>query len=240
MSPIFTIARRELLALFASPVGFVVVGLQALVGGMVFFLGFDSGSPATLRDTMSFLAWSLIFITPAISMRMVSEEFRSGTIESLMTAPVTDGQVVVGKWLGAWLFFGVAVLVTFASLGGVLLAYARPDPGPMVGQALGLMLVGALYLAAGLAASAVTASQVVAFLLTVFVIGLLTLGMSQLAAIPHFPPWLQRAFFHMKVDTHFEEFNKGVVDSGALIYFLSTTGLLLFIAVKLLESRRWR
>lgn len=240
MARTLTIAKRELMSLFYSPVGYVVMGLYALVSAMVFFLTFDSGEPATLRPTLSFIVWTLIFLAPAISMRLISEEFRSGAIESLMTAPVSDVQVVCGKWLGAMAFYGLVVLLAVGVLVGILFANARPDIGPIIAQLIGLALVGGLYLSIGVAASATTSSQVIAFLLTVFVISLLTFGMLQLASVSFFPPWLQQVFFYMKVDTHFEEFNKGVIDTGAIMYFVSTAAMFLFMAVKLLESRRWR
>jgi ABC-2 type transport system permease protein len=240
MNQTLTIAKRELMSLLYSPVGYVVTGLFALVAAMVFFLSFDSGMEATLRPTLAFMVWTLIFLAPAISMRLISDEFRSGTIEVLMTTPLSDTQVVIGKWLGAFAFFAVLIAVTLVVLLGILIYSSDPDWGPIVTQILGMLLVGGLYLAIGTAASAATQNQIIAFLLTVFIVGLLTLGVGIVAQASFVTPWMRSGLFYLGINKQFEEFNKGVIDTSSLIYFITGIAMFLFIAVKLLESKRWR
>lgn len=240
MSKTLTIAKRELTGLFFSPIAYVVLGLFALSTTMIFFqFSFAPGSPATLRNTFFVLVWLMIFLVPAISMRLVSEELRSGAIEPLMTAPVRDTQVIVGKWLGALGFLAV-LLAPLAALAGVLELHADPDYGPIQTGFVGLFLVGGLYLAIGVFASAMTQNQIIAFLLTVFMILLLTLLMYFLPEATFVGPALKQACYYLNVNAQFEDFSKGIIDISNIVYFVSGTALFLFLAVKLLESRRWR
>ena len=234
-----TIAKRELLSLFYSPVAYVVLGLFAIGSTLIFFVTFTPGAPATMRPTFEATVWLLVFLLPALSMRLFSEEFRGGTIEPLMTAPVSDWQVVLGKWLGAYGFY----LVTLLPLGvliGVLAWHGSPDGGPIATGLLGLLLVGALYLAIGVFASAGTQNQIIAFLSTVAIISVLTFVMYYLSRWESIEPWVARAMEHVNVNWQFSDFVRGLIDVTHVIYFLSTTALFLFLAVKLLESGRWR
>ena len=142
------IARRELSALFFSPIAYIVIGLFALGTTLIFLLYFDAGYPATLRPTFSGLIWLMILLVPAISMRLISEEFRSGTVELLMTAPLSDTQVILGKWLGAMAFLAT-MMIPVVIMWLVLELYGSPDWGPIFSGLLGMLLVGGLYLAIG-------------------------------------------------------------------------------------------
>jgi ABC-2 type transport system permease protein len=234
-----TIARREVTCLFFSPIAYVVLGLFALGTAMIFLANYGPGEPATLRPTLEGVVWLMIFLVPAISMRLISEEFRTGTIEPLVTAPVTDVQVVLGKWLGAMGFLLVLMLPLLA-LVAVLEFTAQPERGPILTGLLGFLLVGALYLSIGTFASAATQNQIIAFLLTVFIICLFTIAMYFLAQASFVTPSLRQAMIYLNVNLQFEDFNKGLIDTSDFVYFLSGTALFLFMATKLLESRRWR
>lgn len=240
MNSTLTIAKRELTSLFYSPIAYVVMGLFALGTTMIFFLGFTSGAQATLRTTFEGVIWLMIFLVPAISMRLISEEYRAGTVETLMTCPVSDTDVVVGKWLGAMGFFLALVLTPIVILLLVLEAYGEPDYGPIFTGILGLLLVGGFYLAIGTFASAITQNQIIAFLLTAFIICLLTLLLFFLPSASFIGPNLREALMYMNVNTQFADFAKGLVDLTNFIYFVSGIALFLFIAIKVLESRRWR
>ncbi|MEX2544030.1 MAG: ABC transporter permease [Phycisphaeraceae bacterium] len=236
---VVTIARRELAGLFYSPIAYVVLALFALGSTLFFVNEFTVGMQATLRTVYWWVVWLLMFLVPAISMRLVSEEFRGGTIEPLMTAPVSDAQVIVGKWLGAMGF----VLVLLSPLllhAAVLEMTASPDRGPILTGLIGLALVGGLYLAIGIFASATTQNQIIAFLLTVFAISLLTFGMYFLPRAAFVGPGLRQAMYYLNVNGQFEDFNKGLIDTSNFVYFVTGIGLFLFLAVKVLESRRWR
>ncbi|MEM8738005.1 MAG: ABC transporter permease [Planctomycetota bacterium] len=239
MNPVFTILRRELFGLFCSPIGYVVLALFALGSSMVFYVGFAPGNHATMRVTYSGVVWLLVFLAPAISMRLLSEEMARGTLEKLMTGPVTDLQIVLGKWLAALAFFVVLLLPLLAHV-AVLELTADPDPGPIVTGWVGLLFVGALYLAIGTFASAATENQIIAFLLTVFIICGLTFLLYFLPDAGFFSPRVRSALYYANVNRQFEDFNKGLIDLRNFVYFASATAFFLFLAVKLLESRRWR
>jgi len=235
----FTIAKRELQSLFFSPIAYVVLGGFA-IGSSVFFLqGFQSGRPATMRGTLDMVVWLLIFLAPAISMRLISEELRSGTYERLMTSPVNDIQVVLGKWLGALGFFCILLSPLLVHI-AVLEWFAEPELGPILTGLLGLVLVGALYLAIGVFASAWTQNQIIAFLLTVFIIAVPTFAAFFLAEQAVLDPSTRHLVAYISVNAQYQDFAKGLIDIRNFVYFLSGTALFLFLAVKLVESRRWR
>lgn len=239
MQPTIAIARRELASLYYSPIAYVVMGIFGMGTTLIFMLGFGPGLPATLRGAYDGVVWLMVFLVPAISMRLISEEFRSGSIEPLVTAPVSDAQVVVGKWLGAMGFF-VSLLIPLLLLLGVLEIFASPDYGPVLTGALGVLLVGGLYLAIGTFASALNQNQIIAFLITVFIICFFTVAMNFLPQASFMPAHLRDVMFFLNVNAQFEDFNKGLIDTSKLTYFLSGIAFFLFLAVKVLESRRWR
>jgi ABC-2 type transport system permease protein len=206
---------------------------------LIFFNNFGPGVPASLRPTFQGVIWLLIFLAPAVSMRLLSEEFRSGTIESLMTSPVCDTHVILGKWLGAMGFF-LVLLAPLVILAAVLEIHADPDLGPIFTGLLGLLLVGGLYLAIGTFASATSENQIIAFLLTIFVICTITFLTFFLPQAGFVSPHVREALYYLNVNLQFEDFSKGLFDTSNLVFFVSGIILFLFFAVKLLESRRWR
>ena len=238
MSNTLSIARRELSSFFYSPIAYVVMCVFVLLAGLMFLLDvFAPGGPASMRRLFFWLVWILIAIAPAISMRLLAEELRSGTIETLMTSPVTDLQVVVGKWLGAVGFFAVLLAPTLFYV--LLLAiWGDPDYGPIFTGYLGMLLVGGLYMAIGAFASVLTRNQIIAFLLTVFVILMVTV-------VPYFlrgflPGGWSEAMYYVNINEQYEDFSKGLIDTSNFVYFFSGIGLFLTLAIKALESRRWR
>ncbi|MFP4144379.1 MAG: ABC transporter permease [Phycisphaeraceae bacterium] len=239
MNHTLTIAKRELSSLFFSPVAYLVLAVSALVSSAFFFAGFEAGAPAELRWELNVLVWLLVLLVPAISMRLVSEEARSGTLELLMTAPVSDAQVIVGKWLGALAFLLVLLLPLLVQV-GVLELTADPDYGPIFTGILGLVLVGGLYLAIGTCLSAVTSSQLIAFILTVLAAGTLSLGITLLVQAAWMPVWLKQALYYIHIGEQYRHFARGLIDIRNFVFFLTGTALFLFVGVKLFESRRWR
>lgn len=239
MSVTWTIARREISSLFFSPIAYVVLALFALGSSLIFFLQYGPGTPAEMRPTFGGVIWLLIFLAPAISMRLLSEEIRSGTFETLLTSPVSDVQVVLGKWLGAMGFFLILLMPLVVQV-IVLEATASPDYGPILTGLLGLLLVGGFYLAIGAFASATTQNQIIAFLLTVFIICVFTFMMFFLPQASFVSGGLQQALYYLNVNTQFNDFNKGLIDIRNFAYFVSGIALFLFLAVKVVESHRWR
>jgi ABC-2 type transport system permease protein len=239
MSKAFTIARRELLSVFSAPVAYVVWGLFALGAGLVFMLGFATERVATMRSVFDGVVWLLVFLVPAISMRSLSEELGRGTIEKLMSLPINEGAVVVGKWLGVWIFFLVMLLPLVAQ--ALLLEWVGdPDWGPIVTGLMGLALVGGLYAAIGVMCSATTGNAVVAFVASVFIICIMTFGLYFLPESVWVGPRAATLMRAANVNTQFSDFARGLIDIRNFVYFASVTAGFLFIAIKLLESRRWR
>ena len=233
------IARREIDSFFGTAVGYVVLALFLFVSGFIFALTIlRPGAEASMRPFFDFTFFVALFITPALSMRLVSEELRVGTIEPLMTCPVSDAQVVLGKWLGAMAFF-LAMLAPTLTYVVVLEIYARPDYGSILAGYLGIALVGGLYLALGTLTSTLWPSQILAYLVAVF-FWLLFLGAT--TWLPRFlgDPWSDMLFWMSVNQRYSDDFAKGVIDTSTVIYFLSGIFLFLVAAVKVLESRRWR
>ncbi|MCC7146625.1 MAG: ABC transporter permease subunit [Phycisphaeraceae bacterium] len=240
MHTALVIAKRELTCQLYSSIGYVVLALFALGTGLLFFgLQFQRGAEATMRSTFTGIVWLLIFLAPAISMRLLSDEFRSGSIETLMTAPVSDGQIIVGKWLGAMGYF-VMLMLPVAVLIGVLEACGDPDYGPLSSGLLGLLLVGGFYLAIGTFASALSENQIIAFLLTIFIISFFTFVLYSLPNASFIPNAWREGISYAYVNQQFDDFGKGLIALRSVIFFLSGIALFLFLAAQVLESRRWR
>ncbi len=239
MKAVLTLAMRELAALFYSPVAYAVIGLFGMGCGLVFLVNFVPGQEASLRGVFDAIVWLFVFLIPAVGMKLISEEISGGTIERLMTLPVSEAQVVAGKWLGGFGFV-LVMLATLALPVGLLEWTGSPDYGPMVAGTLGLLLVGGLYVAVALFASATTGSQVVAYMAAVFINCGLTFVLFFLPETPWVSPTMKAVLQYGNVNRQFADFAKGLIDLRHFVYFVTGTGLFLFAAVKLLESRRWR
>ena len=239
MNHVITIAKREITSLFFSPIAYVVIALFALGTSLLFFNSFEPSAPASLQRTFEGIVWLMILLLPGISMRLISDEFHSGTIELLMTSPLTDTQLIMGKWLGAMGFFVILMVPTLA-LVGVLESFGSPDYGPLVTGYIGLLLVGGFYLAIGTFASTISENQIISYMLTVFTICLFTFVIFLLSRAAFIPPAIQQAMQFMFVNGHFQDFGKGILDLSRIIYFISGSAFFLFLAVKLVESKRWR
>jgi len=240
MRNISTMMQREIGAYFLSPIAYVVLAIFLFASGLAFALGtFAPGAEASLRSLFEFwMILILVFVLPMLTMRLFSEEFRMGTIETLLTVPITEREVVLGKFLGAFAVYGIflAALLLFPILLG---AYGNVDVLLLVCNYVGLILLGALYIAVGLFFSAMTKHQIIAVLLSFVLLALLTFafqGLSQKIEIG----WLRVLFQQLSIQTHFGDFVRGVVDLNRVTFFLSTTALFLFLTVKRLEMRRWQ
>ncbi len=238
MQHTLTIARREFASFFHSPVAYLVMGPFIFFAALLFLLfQFRPDRPAEMRDLFFWLVWLLILIAPAISMRLIADELRSGTVEPLMTCPVSDTAVILGKWLGALGFFATLLAPTLVFV-VVLEIWSNPDYGPIISGYIGLLLVGGLYLAIGTLASTLTRNQIIAFLLTGFVILLFTV---LTYFLPRFlPAEFGELLFYLNVNEQYEAFSKGLIDTSNIIYFLSGIVLFLVLAIKSLETRKWR
>ena len=185
MRNVLVLTRREIASCFVSPVAYVAIGLFLVMSGFFFALGdFQPGAPAQMRSIFEKMMIILIFVLPILAMRSLAEEFRTGTIETLMTAPVTDVEVVVGKFLGCWAVYLVMLAPTLLYV-VLLAAFGEPDYGPIASGYLGLALLGALYIAVGIFASSMTGNQVIAAVVAfVILVGLGILAPWLAASVP--------------------------------------------------------
>jgi ABC-2 type transport system permease protein len=236
---------RELRAYFVSPLAYLVMFAFLAYYGVVFtlimsFLN-DPRSPGTERpmDNMfGFFFWVLMFfVTPILTMRLLSEELRSGSIEVLMTAPVTESQVVIGKYLAALAFY-CALWVPTVAYAGIIARYSHVDWGPIGGGYFGIFCLGALFLSIGVLFSALTKSQLLAAIMTftVLLVSFL-LGLSESLFNGEVA---KQALGYVNLFGHMEEFHRGIVDSRHLVYYGSAICFFLFLASRALEDRKWR
>jgi ABC-2 type transport system permease protein len=236
MHQVLVLAKKEFRSYFDSPVAYVVITLFLLIAGWQFSSSLFLNNSADLRTLFSIVRFILLFFIPALSMRLISEEKRLGTIEILMTLPIKDWQLVVGKFLAAYLLVIITILltlihyITVASLG-------EPDFGATVGGYLGLILVVGVYLSIGIFTSSLTQNQIVAFIVS-FVIIFFFFILDKI--IFFFPGFIATLFEYLSTDYHFNSVARGVIDSRNLMYYFSMMFLFLFLAVQTLESRKWK
>lgn len=242
MNPVKTVFRRELASYFATPVAYVfIVIFLILAGAMTFYYGeFYERGRADLQPFFSFHPWLYLFLVPAIAMRLWAEERKSGTIELLLTLPITMWQAVVAKFLAAWAFVGIALALTFPIW--ITVNYlGDPDNGVIVASYLGSLLMAGAFLAIGSCLSAATRNQVVAFILTVVICFLLlmagfplVLGFFQ----TFLPQGIVDAIAGLSLFSHFQAIAKGVVDLRDLVYFALTIVAWLYATAIVIDLKK--
>ncbi len=254
MSNILIICRKELKSYFASPIAYLLMTMFAVIFGFFFwnvvgyfvFMGMQQqmggrGFPMNvneqvIRPLLSNVSVIGLFLLPLITMRLFAEEKRSGTIELLLTSPITDIQILIGKWLAAVLMYAAMLLV--AGLNFIFLfAYGQPDWRPMVVGFLGLLLQAAGLLAIGTFVSTLTKNQIIA--------GAATFGVCLLLWVMEWVSGYESATWakvlaYLSIVSHFESFSKGVLDTKDIIFYCSVIFLGLFLTARSLESLRWR
>jgi ABC-2 type transport system permease protein len=236
-----TITKRELGAYFASPIAYVfIVIFLLLCSFFTFFVGnFFEGGQASLMSFFYWHPWFYLFLVPAVGMRLWAEERRVGTIELLLTMPITAWQAIVGKFLASWLFLGLALLLTFPVV--ITVNYlGHPDNGVIFAAYIGSWLMAGAYLAISCITSALTRSQVVSFIISVVVCLFLILAgyPPVITFCEQSIPSLVNFVTSFSVMTHFEGFQKGVLDSRDLLFFLSVIGFSLFTTGVVLRAHR--
>jgi ABC-2 type transport system permease protein len=238
-SALCALTQRELSSLFYSPVAYVVGAVfLALIGYAFMTETLVVGNEASLRPLFQRMAGVLVFALPILTMRSIAEEFASGAIETLMTAPVTDTVVIFGKFLGAMCFYVVLLAATLPHL-LLMIAYAEPVISQVVVGYLGLLLLGAMFGAIGIFASSCTRHQLLAAILGIAILALVTFVADYGAEFAG-KDWAKQVCAYVNAFSHFSNFNKGSLDTGSLIYFVTGSVFFLFLATKVQESRRWR
>jgi ABC-2 type transport system permease protein len=253
MSNILAIAHKELKAYFASPIAYIVLGLFAFVYGYFYAVMFQyfmqmsmrgqlGGAPPMnvnqdmLRPVIQNMLVVLLFVMPMITMRTYAEEKRSGTIELLLTSPVTDLQIIVGKFLGAVGLYIAMLLVTMLYI-AILFVFGNPEWRPLIAAYLGLLLMGGAFLSIGLFISSTTDNQIVAGIITFVVFLLLWIvgWFSEGAG-----PVVGAVTKYLSVTEHFDDFSKGVIDTKDILYYASLITFGLFLTAKSVDTERWR
>lgn len=242
MSPVRTVFRRELASYFATPVAYVFIVIFLILAGALtfYFGGFYERGQADLQPFFSFHPWLYLFLVPAIGMRLWAEERKSGTIELLLTLPITMWQAVLAKFLAAWAFIAIALALTFPIW--ITVNYlGDPDNGVIVASYLGSLLMAGAFLAIGSCLSAATRNQVVAFILTVVICFLLLLAGFPLV-LGFFQSFLPQgvvdAVAGLSLFAHFQAISKGVVDLRDLIYFALAIGVWLYATAIVIDLKK--
>jgi|TARA_R110000850_G_scaffold48818_2_gene120724 ABC-2 type transport system permease protein len=242
VSPINIILKRELSAYFATPVAYIFIIIFLMLSGVfTFYLGrFFEQSQASLSSFFNFIPWLYLVLVPAVAMRLWSEERRSGTIELLMTLPITTSQIVIGKFLAAWLFVGLALVLTFP-LWLTVNYLGSPDNGVILAGYIGAWLMAGGFLAIGSCLSAATKNQIIAFILTLVVCFLMVVSgfpIVQDVFSSWAPLWLVDGFATLSFLTHFEAISRGVIDLRDLIYFLVLIAAWLYATVLVVDMKK--
>ena len=254
MRNVLAIAEKELRSYFASPIAYIMIGLFSLLFGWFFYvflmafvqqseqmMQFGGGGGANVNQMMirglfQNTAVIILFVMPMITMRTYSEEKRSGTIELLLTSPVTDLQIILGKFIGA-LGLYVAMLVVTMVYMVILFRIGNPEWRPIVAGYLGLLLMGGCFLSAGLFISSLTKNQIVAGFLT-FATFLMLWIINWLGESSG--PTTRDLLNYLSITEHFEDFSRGIIDTKHVLYYLSFITFGLFLTAKSVDSERWR
>ncbi|MDH3690546.1 MAG: ABC transporter permease subunit [Gammaproteobacteria bacterium] len=242
MDNIWVICRRELAGYFTTPIAYVFLVIFVLLSGVfTFYLGgFFEREQADLLPFFSFHPWLFLFLIPALAMRLWSEERKTGTIELLLTLPVTMAHAVIGKFLAAWIFTTLAVVLTFP-IWLTVNYLGEPDNGVILASYLGSVLMAGAFLAIGSCISALTRNQVIAFIVSVVVCLLFILSGYPLV-LDFFDAWapelIVQTISSFSFLTHFNAISKGVVDLRDIIYFGSLICFFLFANTVVIELKK--
>jgi ABC-2 type transport system permease protein len=236
MRTALVIARRELLAYFISPIAYMVSAVFLLIAGYLFSLILIQSRQATMEGLFFNIMVVLIFVVPLLTMRLLSDEQKTGTIEILLTAPVRDWEVVVGKYLAAMGMFGVMLACTLYFPFILWRVGGSPDWGPIMTGYLGLILLTSAMMAIGTLTSAVTENQIVAAVLGFGILLLLWL----IEAAGNIATGSATVLSYLSMPAHYNDFARGAINLEDVVYYVSVTIGALFIATRMLETRRYR
>jgi len=234
-SNVGTIFQKELRSYFNSAVAYVVIVVFLAIVGWMYTSSMFLINVASLRLMFEWIPLVFLFVVPAVTMRLLAEEKKAGTIELLTTKPLHDWEIVSGKFLAAWALISIALLptliyyITVAFLGEI-------DNGPVIGGYIGLLLMAGVYVAIGLLASSLTENQIVAFIIGLLLMFAFYMMDKVLIFVPDF---LTSVVEYLGIDFHFSSIARGVIDSRDVVYFGSVLGFTLYLSVVSLERRKW-
>jgi len=238
LKTVYALFKKELMGYFNSPIAYIFIGVFLVVGNWLFFKWFYVIDQASMRNYFSLLPWIFLFLSPALTMRLWAEEKRSGTIEFLLTLPVTTWQVVLAKFFGSLVFMFTSLLLTISlplSIAGI----GNLDFGPVIGGYIGSLLLGGAYLSLGLFVSSLTKNQIIAFILSLgacFLAFMLGEGFVLSGA----PGFLAPVLKFLCLGSHFNNIAKGVIDSKDIIYYGSFIFIFLWLNEGVVKARAWK
>lgn len=238
MTNVGTIVKKEFRSYFDSPVAYIYITFFLVLSSWLYLRGFFLVGQASMRGWFGILPWLLLFFVPAVTMRLWAEEKKLGTIELLMTLPVKDREVVLGKFLAAFFFLTATLGLSF-SVPVLVGALGDPDGGQIAGGYIGAVLLGGAFLAIGLFVSSLTENQIIAFIIGITLIfGLFIVG--EEFVIYNAPRVLVPVLKFLGMGAHYDSIGRGVVDSGDVAYYLSVIAFFLYLNVRSVESRKWK
>lgn len=235
LKTVYILFKKELMSYFNSPIAYIFIGVFLIAGNWLFFNSFFIIGQASVRNYFVILPWIFLFLSPAITMRLWAEEKKSGTVEFLLTLPISDWQAVLAKFMSSLAFLFFSLLLSLTIPFSVAL-FGNLDPGPVIGGYLGALFLGGSYLALGLFISSLTKNQIIAFVLglasgfALFIVGadfVLAGAPASLAPLMRFAG----------LGSHFNNIARGVIDSRDIIYYLSFIFLFLWLNVRVIEKR---
>ncbi|MFH1277914.1 MAG: ABC transporter permease subunit [Candidatus Eisenbacteria bacterium] len=233
-----TIMKKEFRSYFDSPVAYIYITFFLVLSSWLYLRGFFLVGQASMRGWFGILPWLLLFFVPAVTMRLWAEEKKLGTIELLMTLPVKDHEVVLGKFFASFFFLTVTLALSF-SIPVLVALLGDPDGGQIMGGYIGAVLLGGAFLAVGLFVSSLTENQIIAFIIGItLTFGLFIVG--EEFVIYNAPRVLVPLLKFLGMGAHYDSIGRGVVDSRDVVYYLSVIAFFLYLNVRSVESRKWK
>ncbi len=238
MQNITAILKKEFRSYFNSPIAYIFITFFLGISSWLFFQSFFLVNQAEMRGFFGLMPWIFLFFIPAVTMKLWAEEKKIGTIEILMTLPIRDYEVVIGKFLACFALLTVTILLTLVVPFSVMYL-GNPDVGTLFAGYIGLLLMGGAYIAIGFFASTLTENQIVAFIIGI-VICLTLLLIGEDIVLFKTPNWLFPIFSYLGLGAHYSSILRGVLDSRDIIYYLSVIAFFLYLSTLAVESRKWR
>ncbi|MBK7440357.1 MAG: gliding motility-associated ABC transporter permease subunit GldF [Bacteroidetes bacterium] len=240
------IFRKELNVFFSSLIGYIAITIFLVANGLFAWVFPDTNilddGYATLDSFFNFAPWILMFLIPAITMRSFAEEKNSGTLEFITTRPITDMQIIFGKYFAAFVLVAFAILPTvlyYFTVSALASPVGNVDTGGIIGSYIGLLLLGATFVAISLFTSCITNNQIVAFIAGMFACFFFYLAFDSLSLIPYFVGTIDKYFNAISINQHYQNISKGYIDLRDVIYFCSMVGIFILMTKTALGSRKW-
>ena len=238
LKTVYILFKKELMGYFNSPIAYIFIGVFLIVGNWLFFKNFYIIGQASMRAYFELLPWIFLFLAPAITMRLWAEEKKNGTIEFLLTLPLTDWQIVLSKFFGSLAFLFISLLLTI-TIPISLISIGNVDWGPVIGGYLGALFLGGAFLSLGLFISSLTKNQIIAFILAL-VASFIAFIIGANFVLVGAPQFLVPIMSFMGLGTHFYNIARGVIDTKDVIYYLSFIFVFLYLNARVIEARGWK